>query len=245
MKRYIPYLFNKKELLKDFKSEKQLNNWIFNQTKLGKIKKIRNGLYVSIDQTGIINSTKFEIASKISPDSFVAFHSALEYYGIANQVFNNMVVGSSTKFNAFEFDGIEYNLKIIKNYEQVNYIESAKVRITSLERTIIDCIDNIELAGGIEEVLNALQQIKTLEEIKLLDVLKSYDKVLLYQKVGFILEQFKDELMLSDYFFCECKSHLTNQVKYFLQDEFKNIEYNSKWKIMAPINIKTRINGGS
>ena len=103
MKRYVPYLFNKNELLKDFKSEKQLNNWIFNQTKLEKIKKIRNGLYVSIDQAGIINSTKFEIASKISPDSFVAFHSALEYYGIANQVFNNMVVGSSTKFNTFEF----------------------------------------------------------------------------------------------------------------------------------------------
>lgn len=244
MKNYIPYLFNKNELLKNFKSEKQLNNWIFSQTKLGKIKKIRNGLYVSIDQAGVINSTKFEIASKISPNSFVAFHSALEYYGL-NQVFNNMVVGSSTKFNDFEFDGIEYNLKNVQNYEQVNYIESAKVRITTLERTIIDCIDNIELAGGIEEILNALQQIKALDETKLLDALKSYDKVLLYQKAGFILEQFKEELMLSDYFFCECQSHLTNQVKYFLQDEFKNIGYNSKWKIMAPINIKARINGGS
>lgn len=80
-----------------------------------------------------------------------------------------------------------------KNYEQIIYKEIEKVRITSLERTIIDCIDNIDLAGGIDEILNALEQIKILDENKLLSVLKSYNQVLLYQKVGYILEQFKND----------------------------------------------------
>ena len=154
-----------------------------------------------------------------------------------------MVVGSLSRFNLFEFDGVEFSCKIIKNYEQIIYKEIEKVRVTSLERTIIDCIDNIDLAGGVDEILNALEQIKILDENKLLSVLKSYNQVLLYQKVGYILEQFKNELMISDDFLKECQNKLTNQVKYFLQYDYKNIVYNRKWQLMAPKNIKTRIYG--
>lgn len=68
-----------------------------------------------------------------------------------------MVVGSLSRFNLFEFEGVEFSCKIIKNYEQIIYKEIEKVRITSLERTIIDCIDNIDLAGGIDGILNALE----------------------------------------------------------------------------------------
>ena len=59
-----------------------------------------------------------------------------------------------------------------------------------------------------------------------------------------MLEHFQDKFMLTDSFFEECKSKLTNQIKYFLQDEYKEIEFNSKWKLMAPKNLKSRINGG-
>lgn len=49
--------------------------------------------------------------------------------------------------------------------------------------------------------------------------------------------------MLSENFFKICKSHLTNQIKYFLRDEYRDIEYNSDWKLMAPKNLKSRITG--
>ncbi len=241
---YVPYLFSKKDLINKFENDKQFDNWIYNSIKFKRIKKIRNGLYVSIDRQGNMNTNKFEIASKISDDSFISYHAGLEYYGIANQVFSELTIGSSTKFNTFIFDGETYSCKVIKNYEQVTYIPQSQVRVASLERTIIDCIDNINLAGGIEEVLNALDQIKFIDESKLLLVLKSYNRVLLYQKVGFILEQFKEELSLSEKFFEECQKHLTNQVKYFLEDEYDSISYNSKWKLMAPINLKSRLYGG-
>ena len=244
MIKFIPYIFSKNELLKYFKNEKQLNNWLLNRIKSNKIKKVRNGLYVSLDQAGCITSTKFEIASKITNDSYVSYHSALEYYGCANQVFNSVIVSSSSRFNNFEFESIDYIGKVSKNYIDVVYTIQSGIRISSLERTIVDCIDNINLAGGIEEVLNALEQTKFLNETKLLNILESYNQVLLYQKVGYILEQYKEQLNISDNFFSECKSKLTNQVKYFLKNEFKDIEYNPVWKLMAPKNLKSCINGG-
>ena len=74
--------------------------------------------------------------------------------------------------------------------------------------------------------------------------MQAYNKVILYQKVGFILEQYKDKYMLSDKFFANCKSRLTNQIKYFLNDEYSDIVYNSDWQLMAPKNLKSRISGG-
>lgn len=244
MPNIIPYCFTKNDILKEFDNVQQYNNWIYSRLKKGTIKQVRKGLYVSVDTMGNIFSTKFEIASHISETTFIAYHSALEYYGLANQVFNDMIIGSISRFNPFEFDGVGYLCKVIKNYEQVNFIPCENIRIASLERTIVDCIDNIALAGGIEEVLNALEQVKVLDENKILNILKSYNNVLLYQKVGFILEQYQNQLSLSNEFFNECKKHLTNQIKYFLQDEYKYIEFNSTWKLMAPKDIKSRINGG-
>jgi len=240
----IPYCFTKSDVISHFDNKQRFDTWIKSNIKNGLIKRVRNGLYVSIDSMGNTNVRKFEIATKISSRSFVCYHSALEYYGYANQVYNNITIGIDKRFNSFEFDGVEYTFKVIKNNEQVNFFVNENIRVTSLERTIIDCIDNITLAGGIEEVLNALEQIKVLNEKKLLKVLNSYNKVLLYQKVGFLLEQYKDELGLSNEFFESCQRKLTNQTKYFLQDDYKEIEYNSKWKLMAPKNIKSRINGG-
>lgn len=43
-------------------------------------------------------------------------------------------------------------------------------RVTTLERTIIDCIDNLYLSFGIEEIFKALNYIYYLDEDKLLEI---------------------------------------------------------------------------
>ena len=241
---FVPFAFTKKDVIGIFGSNTQYENWIAKQLRAKKIVKIRNGLYVHVDVSGYPLTTKFEIATKIAGDAFVCYHSALEYFGVANQVFNTVTVGSKARFNDFSFDDIDYIRKPFKHYAQIMNIVTAGVRITSLERTVVDCIDDIDAGGGIDEVLNAIDQIRMLDEGKILGTLKTYNCVLLYQKVGYVLSHFKEKFMLSEEFFDECKSRLTNQVKYFLQDEYQNLEYNSVWKLMAPKNLLSRIHGG-
>lgn len=244
MAEFVPYTFRKKDVIGSFDSDSQYENWIAKQLRAKKIVKVRNGLYVHVDVSGYPLTTKFEIATKIADDAFVCYHSALEYFGVANQVFNIVTVGSKSRFNDFSFEDIDYVRKPAKHDAQVMNIVTAGVRVTSLERTVIDCIDDIDAGGGIDEVLNALDQIRVLDEGKILETLKAYNSVVLYQKVGYVLSHFKEKFMLSDEFFAECKSRLTNQIKYFLQDEYRDIGYNSTWKLMAPKNLLSRINGG-
>ena len=41
MAKFIPYTFNKQEIIKDFDNEKQLNNWIASKLKSKSLKKVR------------------------------------------------------------------------------------------------------------------------------------------------------------------------------------------------------------
>ena len=238
-------LITREETMDRFENKKQFSNWIALKLKSNTYKKIRNNLYALVDpSTNDIYSTKFEIASKISQTSFVCYHSALEYYGLANQVFGDVLVGSLTRFNNFVFNDDEFIYKSVKNVKFVNDVVSEGIRVSSLEKTIIDCIDDMDLAGGIEEVLNALEQIKYVNESKMLDILRDTDKMFLYQKVGFLFEIYNSQLGLSNDFFLECKSHISKKINYFMRYEFKDTELDKKWNLIVPKDIKSRINGG-
>ena len=238
-------LITREETMDRFENKKQFSNWIALKLKSNTYKKIRNNLYALVDpSTNDIYSTKFEIASKISQTSFVCYHSALECYGLANQIFGDVLVGSLTRFNNFVFNDDEFIYKSVKNVKFVNDVVSEGIRVSSLEKTIIDCIDDMDLAGGIEEVLNALEQIKYVNESRVLDILRDTNKMFLYQKVGFLFEIYNSQLGLSNDFFLECKSHISKKINYFMRYEFKDAELNKKWNLIVPKDIKSRINGG-
>lgn len=244
MVKQVPYLFTKADVRPQFLSDMQYENWIAGLLRTKKIMKVRKGLYVLADVTGEPMATKFEIASKIADDAFLCYHSALEFYGAANQVFHTVTVGSKSRFNPFTFLDVDYIRKQPNNDYGIAYIEQAGVRITTLERTVIDCIDDVDACGGIDELLGALGQIRILDEKELLGALNAYNCVLLYQKAGYILQHYQEKFGFSDDFFDECKRHLTKQVKYFLKDEYGEVEYNSEWRLMAPKNLIARIGGG-
>ena len=244
MAKWIPFVFTKKDVLQNFSSDMQYENWIAGLLRAKKIMKVRKGLYALADVTGELLATKFEIASKITDDAFICYHSALEFYGAANQVFHTVTVGSRSRFNPFTFLDIDFIRKQPNNDYGIAYIEQAGVRVTTLERTVIDCIDDIDACGGIDELLGALGQIRILNEKELLGALNAYNCVLLYQKAGYILQHYQEKFGLSNAFFDECKRHLTRQVKYFLKDEYGDVEYNSEWRLMAPKNLISRIGGG-
>lgn len=115
MAKFIPYTFTKKDVIGYFKNDKQYENWIAGQVRSKKIVKVRNGLYVQVDVSGYPLTTKFELATKIAEDACVCYHSAFEYFGVANQVFNTVTVGSKKRFNDFTFDDIDYVRKPLKH----------------------------------------------------------------------------------------------------------------------------------
>lgn len=203
----------------------------------GYIQQVKKNLYVAISiESGMPAATRYQIASNITPTSYVSHRSALEYYGYTNQVSYEMNVSSKTAFREFEYEGINYAYIASRLPEGI--VSQQGVRITDLERTLVDYIGDFDHVGGLEELLRSLEMISFLSEEKLLGYLELSGKAVLYQKTGYILEHFKDSLKLSDHFFKVCGQRKGKSKRYFTKmANQSHMVYNSRWGLMVPENL--------
>lgn len=209
-----------------------------------KIVKVRKGLYTlvnPIDKEPIAN--KFQIGSKVSESAVISHHSAFEYYGCANQVSYNVIISSNTKFNEFRFNWDTY-VRVRNNLNVgIEYLSNG-IKVTDIERTVLDSINDFEKIMGFEELIQCISLVPSLNENKLLEYLKLYDKRFLYQKTGFILEYFKDEFNLSNNFFEQCKNNCGKSSRYLLNNSNGlNYNFNNKWHITYPYNLDKILKG--
>jgi len=202
----------------------------------GMIKKLRKNIYSAVNPvTGQIVATRYQIACAITDTAYLSHHSAFEYYGLANQVFYELYVSSESRFNAFEYDYVTY--KYVASRMRDGVVEAKNttgVRVTDLERTVVDSIRDFNKIGGFEELLNCLNGIHYLEEKKLLNYLSIYDTQGLYQRVGYLLQHYQKEMQLSNDFIKYCKDKIGKSRRYLLNEANQQNFYNSEWKLMIP-----------
>ena len=164
--------------------------------KEGMVAKIRNNMYTCISgETGAPVANRFQIASKITPTSYVSHHTAMEYYGI-----------------------------------------------TDRERTLVDCVKDMDKIAGIEEVIQDIGSMKRMQEKRVLKYLDLLSNQFLYQKMGFLLSEHKEKMGLSDEFFDTCKSQIGKSKRYLTKD-MSGGRYVDEWKLVIPENIYNMKNG--
>lgn len=204
--------------------------------KKGLIKKIRKNIYSAVNPvTGQIVATRYQIACAVTDTAYISHHSAFEYYGLENQVFYEIYISSESKFNAFEYDHVSY--KYVASRMQEGIIEAKNttgVRITDLERTVIDSVRDYNKISGFEELLNCLEGIQYLDEAKLLRYLAIYNTQGLYQRVGYLLQHYQKKMQLSNDFISYCKGKIGNSRRYLLNEANQQNTYNCEWKLMIP-----------
>ena len=202
----------------------------------GYIERVRHDLYAVISlETKQPVPNQYQIGCSVFPDAYLSHHSAFEYYGYVNQVFNEIYVASGSRFNDFSYNGYTYH-RLTAKKEPVT-IKQNMIRVTSVEQTVIDSIDDFEKTTGIEEVLRCLAMIPSLNEESLLQILHSRNNLFLWQKCGYILESLNPEFGLSESFFKECQKHIS-KAKHCLIRNSKNNVLNKKWNlyISLPLN---------
>ncbi|NLG94514.1 MAG: transcriptional regulator [Acetomicrobium flavidum] len=249
MKYYKPLLrkgcFTRHNVVKMSGNQNTASSIIRNYLKKGYIQSVKRNLYVAvdlIDDEPIVN--RYVIASSLTDSAYISHHTALAYYGYANQVFYDVYVSSEKRFHDFEFGGFTY--RYVMPRLDIGVVEKPDgVKVTDLERTIIDSINDFERIGGLEELLRCLEIIPYVNEAKLLMYLKCYNKQILFQKTGYILEYFKDSLKLSDAFFKTCAAAIAKSVRYLYRGlDKENATYNKRWRLIVPTNLMAIISEG-
>jgi predicted transcriptional regulator of viral defense system len=176
----------------------------------GRLTRIRRGLYAVVPEG--VESDKFMVdpylvAHKAAPDSIIAYHSALSFHGLAYTVMQKVTFLTAHEDNKpFSFQGISYQpvqhpRKLLRGGQEKIATISQDYRgqyvgVTTPERTLVDCLDRIELSGGIEEVWRSLAGIGYLKINEVIDYLTALDNATTTAKVGFYLEQQQERLMI-------------------------------------------------
>ena len=203
-----------------------------NYLKKGYVRQVKRNLYVAVnlaDHQPVVS--KYRIAGRITQSAYVSHHAAFEYYGCANQVSYQVEVSSDTPFSIFDFDGHSY-VFIASRIGEGIINRPDGVRVTDMERTVIDGIHDFEKVAGLEELLRCIELIPSVREEKLLIYLAAYGRQVLYQKTGYILRHFKNTFSISEAFFNECAAHIGKSTRYLVGKGEGN--YNSEWRLMVP-----------
>lgn len=231
-------LFAPEDLARELGNPRSAATLLWRYQKQGYIIKVRRGLYsVTNMATKQPEANKFQIASAITPTAYVAYHAAMEYHGLAHQVYYDVTVGTEQSFRAFDFDGNHFAPHLSTFALGIeNPVVDSHVRVTNVERTLIDCIDRIDLCGGWEELVNCLRGVHYLREEQLMAVLKAYNKTALYKKTGFLFEQLG--LPVSTDFIASCRSYAKDSVMYLTSGGTSDT-FHAAWRLYAPHDVLT------
>lgn len=207
--------------------------------KKGYIERVRHDYYAVISlETKQPILSRYQIGSGLFPDACISHHSAFEVYGCANQVFYKVYVATNSRFKEFSYNGVLYHRLAPKTDRFLTVAGS--VRLTSMERTVVDSIADLSKIAGLEETLRCILLIPSLNADVLLEVLQEYRNGYLYQKCGLILESLNDVLGLPHSFFEKCQAEIPSTKRYLTQGGTDQIYY-PKWNLYAHKDIKSII----
>lgn len=164
------------------------------------VARLKRGKYIIIPQQyGILKrylGNQYVAAREIanSPDYYVAFYSAMNYWGMLTQPLLTMFVASPKRQRAPKKIAKEFKFIYVKpeniwgiNEEWVT--KSEKARISDRERTIIDALAHPEYTGGITEAAKGIWMTKEkIDFNRLVDYAVKYDKNVVAKRLGYLME---------------------------------------------------------
>ncbi len=234
--------FNRDELIDLIGTPAGAKAVIYEYQKKGYIERVKRDFYVVISiETKQPVLSRYEIASNMFPDACITHHSAFEFYGYGSQVFYDCYVATDSRFTEFEYDGVTYHR--VERKPGIDVIKSGKVKVTSIEQTVVDSIRDFEKISGLEEVLRCLLLVPSLKEDKILECLARNKNGFLYQKCGYLFEELKNDFGFSDSFFDTCYRCSSGARRYFLKEACET-KYQEKWKLYTPPALKKLIDKG-
>jgi len=134
--------------------------------KKGWIERIEKGKYIVIPlgaEKGKYTLHEFVLGSYLVEPCVISYWSALNYYGFTEQIPRTVFIQTTSRKKHQEVTIFGINYRIIRVKEEKIFgiekawFEETQIRLTTREKTIIDCLDKPQYAGGIIEVAKALR----------------------------------------------------------------------------------------
>jgi len=219
----------------------------------GLIVPVRRGLYMTVpagDDPEKSPVDPYLIAAKLQPDAVLSYHTALEFHGKAYSTFNTLYYTTRLKMPSFEFRSFKFTSVLVprnlrlkdRDYFGVVFRNRSGVelKVTTLERTLVDVLNRPDLAGSLEEIWRSLESIEFFDLDQLVEYVELLNNATTAAKVGFFLEQHQETLMVDEDHLKALRQLRPEQPHYFDRGKRKNSIFLKDWNLLVPPEVVSK-----
>jgi predicted transcriptional regulator of viral defense system len=222
------------------------NNLLAKHVTAGRLVRVRRGLYAAVPQ-GIsperASVDPYLVASRVTRESVVAYHAALQFHGKAYSVWRRFHYLTRRPARPFSFRDLDFvpvqapaAVRSRRGWGG-GVVEAphagGRVRVTTLERALVDVLDAPDKGGGWEEIWRSLEMVEFFDLQAVIGYAVALGSALTVARVGFFLEQHRDALMVEDRHLARLRAHGPEQPRYL--DSIRSPgRLVSHWNLIVP-----------
>jgi len=217
---------------------RSLLNLLQRLKKQSRVRQIANGVYAGALSAVPLN--RYRVPAALRDDAIVAFHSALEFHGVANQTFQTVYYFSARLRKDVVFDGVTYHGVVPPRPMLIpphRFFQTERgadhVLVTGRERSFVDCLLFLNYSGGLEELDKSVSMFPSFD----FDAAYAYLNLLrspwLYSRLGFFLDRHAEKLFFRGKPRDRFLQKLPRGVAY-LADKRPGQRWVPTWKLMVP-----------
>ncbi len=214
---------------------------------------VRRGLYAVVPpgtDPGSFSIDLFLVASKLTGDAVLSYHTALELHGYAYSVQEQFIYTAFRPLAPFTFrNHIFRGVKFPKSLRRANQESfgvvtvdrsGMEVRVTSLERTMVDVLNRPNLSGGWEEIWRSLEAVPFFDLDRVVEYALLLGNATTTAKVGFFLDQHRNPLMVEEKHLKLLRRFRPLQPHYLDRSRRESGRLVSKWNLVVPTEVLER-----
>jgi predicted transcriptional regulator of viral defense system len=213
----------------------------------GYIERVRHGVYASrVGAFAAATPDPLLVASRLASDYTIAYHSALEAHGVAHAPFRRVTLLSTRTPFMFEYRGYEFVVRrppkrLLDDDAWKNLVVPLRrgnelVKVTSRERTLVDCLDNLKWAGGIEEVLRSIGGFPSLDIESAIAYVDMLGSASIAARLGWVLSAAPDLWRMTVEEIGALRSRV-GKGPYFLDTRANSTQLIPEWRLYIPEGI--------
>lgn len=216
----------------------------------GRVVPLRRGLYATVPLGSDPESNPVDpylVAAKMTDDAVLAYHTALEFHGKGYSVYTRLHYVSAykslpLKFRSYEIRRVPVPHPLRQKGKEMFGVTRHKrsgveLRVTNMERTLVDVLDRPDLTGSWEEIWRSLESVEFFDLDQIIEYALLLGNATTAAKVGFYLEQHRETLMVEDKHLAPLQTLCPRQPHYLIRGKRKGCQLVKDWNLMVPFEI--------
>lgn len=188
------------------------------------------------------------LAARMTDDAVLAYHTALEFHSRAYSMFEYFQyltchASRAMQFRSFRFNSIRHPKALLNRKKEMYGVKTMErsgldIRVTSLERTMVDLLGRPELGGGWEEIWRSLEGVEFFDLELVIEYALLLGNATTTARVGFFLDQHRESLMVTEQHLDKLRKCIPKKPHYF--ERGKSGSLIKSWNLIVPIPVLKR-----